>query len=443
MARQIDFKSLGLGLCLVSQAGAFCGFYVAKAGTDLFNQASKVVLVRDENKTVITMANDFEGDAKNFALVVPVPEVLSKEQIHVTENKYVDHLDAYTSPRLVEYFDEDPCRSIRLRKMLMFKESKLGAGNGVLDDTQDLGVKVEAQYSVEEYDVMILSGKESQGLLTWLRQEGYALPEAAAPVVESYLKQGLFFFVAKVNLDKMALRADKYLRPLQVAFESPKFSLPVRLGTVNSKGTQDLFVFALTKKGRVEATNYRTLKIPSGQELPVYVKNDFSAFYRDMYAEVVRKEGMDKLYLEYAWDMGWCDPCAADPLTKQELVNLGVFWDTGAGDALVRGQNVYVTRLHARYTAESFPADIQFQVTPNKENFQGRYILRHPWAGNSQCEAQKKYHQALPKRQEQEAQSLARLTGWDINEIRQKANLPKGSKEKPEKTPFWEKIWKK
>ena len=197
----------------------------------------------------------------------------------------------------------------------------------------------------------------------------------------------------------------------------------------------------MTKKGRVEASNYRTIKIPSGQELPTYLKNDFSTFYQDMYSELVRKEGMDKLYLEYAWDMGWCDPCAADPLSKQELTNLGVFWDSGSGAAIARGQNVYVTRLHARYTSESFPADIQFQVTPNKENFQGRYILRHPWTGNSECEAQKKYQKNLPLRQEQEAQTLASLTGWDISDIRKKAQVSEPTKQEKQERPFWEKLW--
>ena len=52
---------------------AFCGFYVAKADSKLFNQASQVVLVRHEDKTVLTMANDFRGDPKEFAIVVPVP----------------------------------------------------------------------------------------------------------------------------------------------------------------------------------------------------------------------------------------------------------------------------------------------------------------------------------------------------------------------------------
>src|SRR4029450_11797161 len=88
---------------------AFCGFYVAKADTKLFNQASQVVLVRNENKTVITMANDFKGDPKEFAIVVPVPAVLEKGQIRIGDRALIEHLDAYSSPRLVEYFDEDPC----------------------------------------------------------------------------------------------------------------------------------------------------------------------------------------------------------------------------------------------------------------------------------------------------------------------------------------------
>ena len=46
---------------LAESAYSFCGFYVAKADTKLFNKASQVVIVRDEDKTVMTMANDFKG----------------------------------------------------------------------------------------------------------------------------------------------------------------------------------------------------------------------------------------------------------------------------------------------------------------------------------------------------------------------------------------------
>src|SRR3954451_24297049 len=90
-------------------AEAFCGFYVAKADTKLFNKASQVVLVRDEDKTVMTMGNDFEGDPKEFAVVIPVPTFLEKNKIHVGDKALIDHLDASSAPRLVEYFDPDPC----------------------------------------------------------------------------------------------------------------------------------------------------------------------------------------------------------------------------------------------------------------------------------------------------------------------------------------------
>ena len=86
----------------------FCGFYVAKADTKLFNRASQVALVRSEDKTVLTMTNDFHGNLKEFAVVIPVPTFITKEQIHVGEKALLDHLDAYSSPRLVEYYDEDP-----------------------------------------------------------------------------------------------------------------------------------------------------------------------------------------------------------------------------------------------------------------------------------------------------------------------------------------------
>src|SRR6185312_15103361 len=88
-------------------AFAFCGFYVAKADTKLFNQASQVVLVRDGDRTVLTMSNDFKGDPQEFAIVIPVPTFIQREQIHVADKALLDHLDAYSSPRLVEYFDEN------------------------------------------------------------------------------------------------------------------------------------------------------------------------------------------------------------------------------------------------------------------------------------------------------------------------------------------------
>jgi len=45
-----------------------------------------------------------------------------------------------------------------------------------------------------------------------------------------------------------------------------------------------------------------------------------------MFEFQVKKADMRAEFTEYAWDMNWCDPCAADPLTLDELPSLGVFW---------------------------------------------------------------------------------------------------------------------
>lgn len=53
----------------------------------------------------------------------------------------------------------------------------------------------------------------------------------------SYINQKMHFLIAKVNLDRMALAGRRFLRPLQVRYETRKFMLPIRLGTVNTDGS--------------------------------------------------------------------------------------------------------------------------------------------------------------------------------------------------------------
>jgi hypothetical protein len=403
----------------------FCGFYVGKADAKLFNKASQVVLVRDGDRTVMTMANDFQGDLEEFAVVIPVPTVLTREQIHVGDKRIVDHLDAYSAPRLVEYFDEDPCRPpMTMVPLPMAAPAQLGAARA-----KSLGVTIEARYTVGEYDILILSAKESGGLEAWLRGNGYRIPTGAGDVLGSYIRQQLRFFVARVNLAEQAKLGFSYLRPLRISYASPKFMLPIRLGTVNANGPQELFVYALTRKGRVETTNYRTVRLPTGMDVPLFVKAEFPAFYKAMFAEQVRREDMRVVFLEYAWDMGWCDPCAADPPSREQLDRLGVSWlQAASGPAAppwAQGaRDVFITRLHVRYDAAHFPEDLVFQETGDRANFQGRYALRHPFTGAATCDAGRRYREELALRQEREAQGLASLTGWSIAEIRRKMGTP-------------------
>jgi hypothetical protein len=245
--------------------------------------------------------------------------------------------------------------------------------------------------------------------------------------------------VARVNLTEHAKLGYTYLRPLQVAYESPKFMLPIRLGMVNASGPQDLFVFALTRTGRIETTNYRSVKLPSDMDLPEFLQQpgEFTSFYKAMFTRQVDRQDRSAVFTEYAWDMRWCDPCAADPLSSEELRRLGVFWTDG--DPRSGGANAFLTRLHVRYDAAHFPDDLVFQETGDRSNFQGRYVLRHAFTGTETCSAANDYRRSLTERHSREAEQLASLTGWNIADIRKKMGPDATS---GPASAWWERLWK-
>lgn len=388
-------------------ASAFCGFYVAKADSSLYNQASQVIIARSENRTVLTMANDYKGDVKDFALVVPVPVVLTEEQVQIGDPKIIERIDAFSAPRLVEYFD-DPCGGFPF--VIDPASGTRSAGRPELQNARTLGVTIESRFTVGEYDIIILSAKESDGLETWLVQNGYKIPQGAHQLLQPYIRQNFKFFVAKVNLSEFDRGGFQSLRPLVMTYESPQFMLPIRLGMMNATGEQDLIIYLLSPRGQTEITNYRTVQIPSNIFVPEFIQNQFSDFYQAMFQTAYRMTRKKAAFLEYAWDMGSCDPCSAEPLTPEELQQAGVFWIS----------NVFLSRIHVRYSLNTFPQDLQFQETGNKEPFQGRYIIQHPYKGEITCDEAESYKKSLLERQKQEIETLADLTNWSIDEIRRR-----------------------
>src|SRR5271155_4733045 len=136
---------------LTVDAGAFCGFYVSGAGAPLTNNATQVVLMRDGTRTVLSMQNNYQGPPQDFAMVIPVPVVLQKENVKTLDRTVFDHIDALTAPRLVEYWAQAPCpKPMRWRAMDMAS----GAGGAPMPaPAAPAGmaaplVKIEAQFSV-------------------------------------------------------------------------------------------------------------------------------------------------------------------------------------------------------------------------------------------------------------------------------------------------------
>jgi hypothetical protein len=264
------------------RAQAFCGFFVAGSNAKLTNNASQVVLMRKGNRTVMTMSNSYQGPPENFAMVVPVPVVLQKENVKTLPADVFDRVDSLSAPRLVEYWEQDPCQVRDYEASKGKKMSRAAAAPAARKaEQEDLGVTVEAQFVSGEYQIVILSATDSSGLETWLRREKYNIPQGAAEALAPYIRDKSKFFVAKVDITKVKRDAQGVvqLSPLRFAFDSNELRLPVRLGLLNAGGKQDLIVYVIHPTSRFEVANYANTFIPTNLEVADGVRHNFAAFF--------------------------------------------------------------------------------------------------------------------------------------------------------------------
>ncbi len=405
-----------------SAAGAFCGFYVSENQGSLYNNATQVALMREGTRTVLAMQNNYEGPPEHFALVIPVPVVLQKENVKTLPRDLFGRLEQLDAPRLVEYWEQDPCappvqaESKSMRRMA----AGPGAGGGGRGGG-DLGVTVEAQFAVGEYEIVILSAADSGGLDTWLRREKYHIPPGAEPYLRPYVQAGSKFFVAKVDPAKVTFdHGNAALSPLRFHYDTDTFSLPVRLGLLNAKDSQDLIVHILAKGQRYEVANYENVAIPTNMDVAASAKGEFASVYNALFDDTVR-EHPKAVITEYSWDASTCDPCPGPALSFVDIATLGgdampsstpqQAPSQGAGRRFFRFGGGYVlTRLHARYKKDTLGEDLVFRAAPpivggreirtggadspleqgaqpsSFNNFQARYAVRHPWEGAIACE---------------------------------------------------------
>jgi hypothetical protein len=395
--------------------------------------------MRKGNRTVMTMSNSYQGPPENFAMVVPVPVVLQKENVKTLPADVFDRVDSLSAPRLVEYWEQDPCRpQVEYDQRLA---ARSGAPRSLMkakkEAADDLGVTIEAKFVAGEYQILILSATDSSGLETWLRREKYSIPQGAAEALAPYIRDRSKFFVAKVDIAKVKRDAQGVvqLSPLRFSFDANELRLPVRLGLLNAGGKQDLIVYVIHPTARFEVANYANTFIPTNLEVADGVRHNFPAFFAELFDATVEKMGRKVVVTEYAWQTTGCDPCPTPPLSADDLATLGLDVLEGIGVAAPPpspnkpgaaapmrrpppgrffgggGPSWVLTRLHTRYSKETLTEDLIFReakaamggranwngtngdegatVSQTAEggvnNFQGRYIIRHYWTGPVAC----------------------------------------------------------
>jgi MYXO-CTERM domain-containing protein len=419
-------RKLGIAVLLAASlhapraADAFCGFYINGAGGEMFNNATQVVLMRSGTRTVLSMQNNYQGPPSDFAMVVPVPVVLQESDVKTLTKDVFSKVDTMGAPRLVEYWEQDPCQRDDDRVYEMSARMPMAAPSAAdgAKPADDYGVKIEAQFTVGEYQIVILSAKESTGLDRYLRDQKYQIPPGAEPLLRPYVESGSKFFVAKVDPKKVKfVNGMANLSPLRFHYDSDEFSLPIRLGLANAPSSaggnkidkQDLIVSILAPAQRYELANYKNVTIPTNLDVKDDVRKHFGEFYAALFDRTIQ-QNPGAIVTEYAWDASTCDPCPGPTLDINDFMTLGA-------DVLQQNPNsggyaggLVLTRLHARYGKEGAPNDLVFRkakaIVGGREqrnesgqleqrahseeggynNFQGRYAIRHAWTGPITCQ---------------------------------------------------------
>lgn len=375
--------------------------------TTLTSEATQVVLMRYEDVTIQTMQNRYEGPLENFALIIPTPEILSEEKVKTLNPEVFDRIDRATAPTLTEYWQHDPCEQVNGFNNVDLAAEGAGDDNNIRDNqppsTRDPGVVVEAEFAVGEYNIQILGAEDGILLEEWLVDNGYRVPQGASKYLQPYIDSGMYFFVAKVDASKVNFVDDQaVLSPLRFHYETPDFSLPTRLGMMNSSGRQDLIVYTLGDS-RYEAANVPNATIPTNVPLLSAVKADFPRFYDELLEKTLESYGTKTAITEFAGP-SW--------MIQQDLMSLG-------GDAITEIYpnapvfNSTLSRLHFRYEKDSVGEDLVFAEAPgiiggqetwndrgvdptNMEqgsqpsegwnNFRAHYLIKHYWNGKVDCE---------------------------------------------------------
>jgi len=287
------------------------GAFFALLGDDIFQPSQKAIILYENNREDLILAVKYEGNADEFAWVIPVPNY---PDIDVSDPDLFWELSQITTEDL-------PVRLGCAR----FVPLPLSPAVEVLERT-----------IIGPYDVAILSAQDPTALVDWLNSNGYSFPEEGEKILDDYITKEWYFVATRINTGEEATGlATGTIEPLKLSFESDEIIYPLRITALSSKASEVLlYVFADHK---VVPREYQFLSL----NVPVQV--------RRLQFEV-REENV--FYLEFGEEIRFGDWW----VKIGEEIRQGDWWAKGTLYELLstslRGDEYYLTKLRAEITAD-------------------------------------------------------------------------------------------
>jgi len=328
---------------------AFCGPDAAGTEAVRDEQTTTWILMREGNRTVVSIQNEGDGAPDDFVMVVPVPGVVRREDVRRIDPGTFGQVGRATGPRLDEYWERDPCAP----DVGTDRDATRTAGSAAADDGwsaverrraggvagRTSSVRVETQFAVGEYDVVVLGTQDSSALETWLREHQSPIAAGTGEALRPYVEAGMYFLVARVDAERVPAEGEgAALSPLRIQYDSPELFVPIRVAPSHPSRHQDVVAIVIARGQRFEVTNHAHVFIPTNLDVADAVREDFGAFYDALLARTMERNPA-AVVTEYASRDTTLDPWALSILGGDVLYRDGV-WATEGGSPVRQHRGV-------------------------------------------------------------------------------------------------------
>jgi len=360
-----------------SIAWSFCGTYVGPADETPLNNESRLVVVHNDDGSVLTMTSDATEAPDSFGLLMPVPSETTEDDVEVvSDTTALEELDAFTAPRVVSYtcdsaggdFGAQAVEGCQQSGESCIEDAALELAGEALELVQ--GVDVLSLTTKGVYQFAILKAEDAGALQNWLDVFGFATVPGADALIDDYIDQGVNFMAGRITRFG-GEQKDPWLQPIRIHYDEPSFSLPLRLGANNAAGDQDvlLWVVGSSSDGEAQVTSFPEVQQENDCMIPP--DSDSTKTIRRAFNEA-RGDEDGVAIVEYSWDLSTsCDPCTADADSPTSfLTDLGstrVDEHSGAIDA-------YVTRVRMQFDPDKLDTDLHYSFTNSSDQQQLVYI---------------------------------------------------------------------
>jgi hypothetical protein len=205
---------------------------------DIEMPAQKAILVYDEEsqREDLILSVELRGGPE-AAWVVPVP---SLPEVETASPEWFEQLSEVTKPEIEHRVEE-----------IYYSFEAVTVG-------EEVEVEVISREEVGVYDVSILSADKAGALVDWLNENGYAYPEEGEPLLDIYMEEGGWYFVAARVLPGKSDRLDGDVHPLWFSFETERPIYPMRLTTLVKKRLHVLIYVLADHRMEIPGHGFRT-----------------------------------------------------------------------------------------------------------------------------------------------------------------------------------------